>query len=280
VVTNRALVLGGGGIAGVGWLTGLIAGLAGAGVDLTTADLIVGTAAGAVAGAMIRSPEPLESLYERQLALPRGEIAATLGAPAIARMTWIMLTSPDQVRARARIGAMAGRASTVAEADRRAVLAARLPAADWPERPLQITAVDATSGEFVVFDRAGQASLLDAVTASCAVPGVWPPATIGGRRYIDGSMRSPANADLAAGYDQVVILSPVSAGSPRIASPHVQASELRSAGAEVSVVVPDAAARRAISTDLRTPARRAAAARAGRVQARAAAAIVRPVWSG
>jgi NTE family protein len=278
-MTNRALVLGGGGVTGAAWELGLISGLAAQGVELAAADLVIGTSAGAVAGAQLRSGAPLEKLYERQLARPDGEISARLGGTVIARMAWIMLTSRDQVRGRARLGAMALRARTVPEADRRKVFEGRLPSAAWPDRPLQLTAIDAHSGEFVVFDASGEAGLLDAVAASCAVPGVWPPVTIGSRRFIDGGMRSPANADLAAGYDRVVIIAPLGRESARIPGPHTQAAELRAAGAQVIVVTPDAQARAAFGHDLLSLARRAAAARAGRAQAASAADAVRSVWS-
>jgi NTE family protein len=276
---NRALVLGGGGVTGAAWELGLLAGLAALGVDLAAADLVVGTSAGAVTGAQLRSGVPLDSLYERQLAPPAGEIAARLGPAVIARMAWIMLTSRDQVRARARLGAMALRARTVPEADRQQVFERRLPSADWPARPLLLTAIDARTGEFVVFDAAGEASLVQAVGASCAVPGVWPPVTIGSRRFIDGGMRSPANADLAAGFSRVVIIAPLGRGTARIAGPQVQATELRASGARVVVIQPDAAARTAIGRNVLDLARRAAAARAGRVQAASVAAAVRAAWS-
>ncbi len=276
---NRALVLGGGGVTGAAWELGLLAGLAALGVDLAGADLVVGTSAGAVTGAQLRSGVPLDSLYERQLAPQAGEISARLGPAVIARMAWIMLTSRDQVRARARLGAMALRAGTVPEADRQRVFERRLTSADWPARPLLLTAIDARTGEFVVFDAAGEASLVQAVGASCAVPGVWPPVTIGSRRFIDGGMRSPANADLAAGFDRVVVIAPLGRGTARIAGPQVQAAELRASGARVAVIQPDAAARMAIGRNVLDLARRAAAARAGRVQAASAAAAVRAVWS-
>jgi NTE family protein len=278
-MSNRALVLGGGGVTGAAWELGLIAGLAGLDVDLTQADLVIGTSAGAVVGAQVRSGVPLEPMYQRQLAPPAGEIPARLGAMVIAKMAWIMLTSRDQVRGRARLGAMALRAGTVPEADCRQVFQARLPSADWPDRPLQVTAIDAHTGDFVVFDAASEASLVDAVGASCAVPGVWPPVTIGRRRFIDGGMRSPANADLAAGHDRVVIIAPLGRGSPRIPGPQAQAAELRAAGAQVVVVTPDAAARTAIGHDVLDLGRRSAAARAGRDQADGAAAAVRMVWA-
>lgn len=88
------------------------------------------------------------------------------------------------------------------------VIAARLPAADWPERDLRIPAVDAVTGEVVIFTRDSGVTLVDAVTASCAVPGIWPPASIGDHRYVDGGVRSSANADLAAGADQILLITP------------------------------------------------------------------------
>jgi NTE family protein len=126
-----------------------------------------------------------------------------------------------------------------------------------------VTAVDARTGEFVVFDAAGEAGLVDSVRASCAVPGVWPPVTIGDRRFIDGGMRSIANADLAAGYQRVVIVAPVTKGAGHITSPHRQAAALTAAGARVVMVRPDRAALRAIGRNVLDLSRRAAAAAAG-----------------
>ena len=120
-----------------------------------------------------------------------------------------MNTSRDPVRARVRIGHWALAVRVMPEADRREVLEARLPASGWPAKMLKVTAVDARTGEFVVFDSAGEAGLVDAVGASCTVPGVWPPVTIGNRRFMDGGVRSVANADLAARYERVVIVAPV-----------------------------------------------------------------------
>jgi NTE family protein len=144
---------------------------------------------------------------------------------------------------------------------------------------LKVTAVDARTGEFVVFDSSGEASLVDAVGASCAVPGVWPPVTIGDRRFMDGGVRSVANADLAARYQRVVIVAPVARGiGPIMPGPGEQAAALAAAGARVALVRPDRAAMRAIGRDVLDVSRRAAAATAGRAQAAAEAAAVRAVW--
>jgi NTE family protein len=129
-----------------------------------------------------------------------------------------------------------------------------------------------------VFDAAGDASLVDAVGASCAVPGVWPPVTIAERRFMDGGMRTVANADLAHGYERVVIVAPVAAGIGFMTSPGRQAAALTAAGARVALVRPDRAAVRAIGRNVLDVSRRAGAARAGRTQAATEAPAVRAVW--
>ncbi|MGC3863786.1 patatin-like phospholipase family protein [Micromonospora chersina] len=275
---TRALVLGGGGVTGVAWELGLLAGLAARGVDLTGAELVVGTSAGSVVGAQVCSGTPVEELYAAQLRPARAEVAARLGVAVLARWAWAGTRGRDAARARARVGAMALAARTPSEQSRRAVIAARLPVHGWPARRLLVTAVDAASGEFVVFDAGSQVSLVDAVGASCAVPGVWPPVTIGGRRYVDGGVRSPVNADLARDARRVVVLAPTRAGFGPMPRLSAQVAELRSAGAAVAVVSPDRAARAAIGRNVLDPARRAASARAGFAQAAAVADEVAAVW--
>jgi NTE family protein len=276
---NRAaLVLGGGGVTGIAWETGLLAGLAEAGIDLTSADLVVGTSAGSVVGAQILSGVSLEDLYAAQLVVATGEIAANIGAGVI---VWYLIASlwpGDARRGRARLGHAALRAKTVPESERREVIRRRLPKASWPERALLITAVDAETGEFRIFDRSSGVPLADAVAASCAVPLVWPAITIDGRRYIDGGMRSVANADLAAGCDRVVVLAPTNVAlrpSGRISR------QLASLGPQVRslIISPDIDARKAIGSNSLDPARRAGSARAGRAQAAAVADEVRALWA-
>ena len=276
-IGRRALVLGGGGITGIAWETGLLAGLAEAGLDLTSADVVVGTSAGSVVGAQILSGATLEDLYAEQLKDATGEIAAKIGVGAIARFVMGSLWPGDERRGRARLGRSAIKARTVPESVRRAVIEQRLRSQSWPERRLLITAVDAETGEAEVFDRDGGVPLTDAVSASCAVPMVWPPITINGRRFIDGGVRSVANADLASGCDSVVVLAPVTFAlrrSQRIAS------QLASLGPGVRsiVVSPDAQARKAIGPNSLDPAFREASARAGRLQAVSAADAVAAVW--
>ena len=277
-MSTAALVLGGGGVTGVAWETGILAGLEAAGLDLTGADTMIGTSAGSVVAAQITSGAPLEGLYEAQLAPPTGEIAAKIGIRFYAAMVATMLLTRNPQRFRRRIGARALRAKTVPEAERHEVIANRLPSHDWPERRLLITAIDAATGEFVVFDKNAGVPLVAAVGASCAVPMVWPPVTIGDRRFIDGGMRSSANADLAAGADRIVVIAPLTQGggaTPKVAD---QVAALRS-GATVALITPDAEALSAIGRNVLDPARRAAAARAGQRQAADVAETVRAAWT-
>lgn len=276
--TRRAVVLGGGGVTGIAWEIGILAGLAAKGVDLTSADLVVGTSAGSAVGAQMLSGTPIQDLYGEQLADPTGEIAARMGFGALARFVIASMWPGDGRRGRAYLGRAALSARTVPESERRAVIESRLKSRTWPERRLLITAVDAESGEPMVFDSSSGVSLADAVGASCAVPVVWPPITIQGRRYMDGGVRSIANADLARGSDRVVVLAPVNVSFRRSGRIAHQLEQL-GPGVRSVVVSPDAEARQAIGRNVLDPARRAASARAGYRQAEGMADAVSAVWS-
>ncbi|MEU7043372.1 patatin-like phospholipase family protein [Streptomyces varsoviensis] len=280
-MADTALVLGGGGITGIGWESGMLAGLAAAGVDLTTAHTVIGTSAGSIVGAQLASGLlDLDALYERQLTDPKDEVAVRVGTALASRYVWGALRSRDARTFGARMGRMALAARTVPESDRRAVVERRLLSHEWPARRLLVTAVDAATGEFTAFDAASGVGIVDAVAASCAVPGVWPPVTIGAKRYIDGGVRSAANADLADGCGRVVVLAPIPTGGGPIATARAQAAALTAAGARVTVLMPDRASRAAFGRNPLDPARRAAAARAGRTQAAAHAESVAGVWAG
>jgi NTE family protein len=276
--TRRGLVLGGGGITGIAWEIGVVAGLAEVGIDLASADLVVGTSAGSVVGAALLSGVPIEDVYAEQLLDAAGETADRIGLGALVRLLAAWRWTRDPRRARARLGRAALVARTEPEAEWRGRFERGLSSHAWPGRRLLITAVDAESGEEVVFERDSGVPLLDAVAASCAVPLVFPPVTLDGRRCIDGGVRSVTNADLATGCDRVVVLAPVSAGLRRESRLRWQ---LASLGPDVRslAVSPDTEARRAIGRNVLDPARRATAARAGRAQAARVADAVAAVWT-
>lgn len=278
-MTDTALVLGGGGLTGIGWEVGILHGLAEAGVDLSSADVVVGSSAGSIVGAQLTSGLlTLPELYERQLVDPTGETPGHIGPGTYLRFARAMLSSRTAEAYGEKLGRYALGADTPDEAERRAVIARRLVSHDWPERALRVTAVDALTGALRTFDKNSGVPVVDAVAASCAVPGVWPPVTIEGRRWIDGAVHSPANAHLAAGYGRVVVIAPTVAGARAVVSPRTQAALLAAEGARVEIIWPDAAARKAFGRNVLDPARRAAAARAGLAQAAAHAEAVAAVW--
>jgi NTE family protein len=274
---GRALVLGGGGVTGVAWEIGLMYGLAERGIDLSAADLFVGTSAGSVVAAQITSGQTLQQLYEHELADTTGDRNATIGTTVLLRFMFAAAFPGNRQKGRAWLGRAALAKRTVPESERRAAIMARVPDDKWPDAPLRIPAVAAETGEVRVFDKDSGVSLIDAVSASCAVPTVWPPITVNGTRYIDGGVRSIANVDLAAGYDRVVVIAPITAALRHADKPAVQAAAL-GPRVRTAVVAPTDAALTAIGRDPLDPDRRAGSAEAGRAQAARVADRVRAAW--
>ncbi len=274
----RALVLAGGGVAGIAWELGVLVGLAEADPTLATwlaADVVVGTSAGSSVGAQVMSGTPLAQLYAAQLDPRSPEIPVDIDLEAfVAELQTATAGATSAADVRRRICAFALAADTVPEADRRAVMASRLPRHAWPDGDLKIVVVDAETGDRVVFTSASGVDLLDAVAASSAVPGVWPPMTVAGRRYVDGGVWSGANADLAAGADEVLVLTPTLPDAPTPLG-RALADELAELGAaRVHVVHADAASVEAFGANPLAASTRAPSARAGVEVGRAAAARV------
>ncbi|MET0132050.1 MAG: patatin-like phospholipase family protein, partial [Kibdelosporangium sp.] len=194
----RALVLGGGGIAGIAWETGVLYGLGDSVLDV---DLIIGTSAGSSVAAAVTSGISLREAYERQL-VPAP--AGSAGGPSLGKLLQVFAAvqtlPPDE--ARRKLGELAVTAETFPESRWLEAIGAGLPSHSWPSRNIATVAMDTETGETRIFDRTSGVDLVAAVAASCAVPGVYPPVTIDGRRYMDGGMRTSTNADLiAADYD-------------------------------------------------------------------------------
>ncbi|MGY1604381.1 patatin-like phospholipase family protein [Geodermatophilus sp. SYSU D00815] len=290
---ERALVLGGGGSTGNAWLIGVIAGLLDAGPDVTGADLVIGTSAGATAAAQITSASPADLLAAVLSAAPRhrtGPVGPDGGrgpggsvTDHLQRMSEIIAAADDAADMRRRMGAAALDVEAASDGSGqtrwRATVAARLPSQHWPRRTVLITAVDARTGEPVVFDRHSGVDLADAVAASCA--GVHPYA-IGDHRYLDGGYRSVENADLAAGYGRVLVLAPLGGRSrhPREWGTHLaaQVDELRAGGSRVETIVPDNSSEHLFGVDAMDLSLRPPAARAGHDQGRALAARLGGFW--
>jgi NTE family protein len=294
---ERALVLGGGGAAGNAWLIGVIAGLFDAGLDVTEADLIIGTSAGSTAAAQITSATPAQLLAGILSAAPQprtgpagsGAGRAPIGPVAdhMRRTSEIIAAAEDAADMRRRLGAAALEMDAASDGSGqrgwRATVAARLPSQRWPEQALLIVAVDAYTGEPVVFDRHSGVDLADAVAASCANGFGVPPYRIGDSRYIDGGYRrSSENADLAAGYGRVLVLSPLGGRTraPLEWGMHLaaQAGELGARGSRVETILPDSGSRNVFGSNLMDLSTRPPAARAGYDQGRARAGQLTEFW--
>ncbi|HEX3826023.1 MAG TPA: patatin-like phospholipase family protein [Sporichthyaceae bacterium] len=293
---ERALVLHGGGSAGNAWEIGVIAGLFDAGLDVTEADLIIGTSAGSTAAAQITSATPTELLAAILAAAPQprtGPVESDAGRVPIGpvadhmdRTSRIIAAAQDAADMRRRMGAAALEMDAApdgsAQARWRATVAARLPSQRWPERMMLITAVDALTGEPVVFDRHSGVDLVDAVAASTSNGFGVPPYGIGDNRYIDGGYRRNENADLAVGYGRVLVLSPFGGRSRH--PPQwgmdlaAQVEELRAGGSSVEMIFPDGPSRNAFGVNMMDPSTRPPAARAGYDQGAALAEQLTEFW--
>ena len=267
---THALVLAGGGVTGVAWETGVLMGLRDAGHDvIANLDLVVGTSAGSTVGAQILSGTDLADLYAGQIAEKHNEISPQLDLEALATIFGEMAlggtTSDEQ---RIRIGELALASTTVDEATRRAVIEKRLPSHNWPTTPLILTTIDALTGEFVTWTKDSGVSLVDAVTSSCAVPSVWPCVTINNRRYYDGGLRNSANAYLAMGHTDVIVIAPMTGGPSPIVT--AELDELTASGSTIRMIVADAEAIEAMGPNSLDPRFRRVAAEHGRRQGRIA----------
>ncbi|MER6006385.1 patatin-like phospholipase family protein [Nonomuraea angiospora] len=261
---GKALVLGAGGLVGTAWLSGLAAGLRREGVDLAEADLIVGTSAGAIVAAMLTTGRALADVET----LPSTR-AGRSGPPDLAAMSQAFATlvdptlEPDDKRRRA--GRIALAAEAPSEYGHLTGISSLVETEKWPDRPLLITAVDAETGEPKVWDRDGEATLVEAAASSSAFPGTVAPITVNGRRYMDGALRNGVNADLAATAVTRVFIEPMADRFP--------ASDPRDVR-----IGPDAEALAAFGPDLGNREAWTPVYRAGVRQAPQVAVVLRPVW--
>ena len=295
VLKQRALVLGGGGALGNAWLIGIIAGLFETSLDVTEADLIVGTSAGATAAAQITGAPATQLLAEILSAAPhqktdpipsdRVHVPISPGDNHMERTNLIIAEAADAADMRRRMGAAAlvmdAALDSSAQTRWRATVAARLPSQHWPQQRMLITAVDAQNGEPLVLDRHSGVDLADAVAASCAGGFAY---TIGEHQYIDGGYRADVNADLTAGYGRVLVIPPL---GDRTRKPldwglHLaaQVDELRARGSRVETIFPDNESQTALGLgmNLMDLSMRRRAAQAGYNQGKAVAVQLSSFW--
>lgn len=295
---TRALVLGGGGPVGVAWEVGLAAGLQQEDIRLVDADLFVGTSAGSIVGAMLALGRPPVDLLATQHAIssepaPRGTTngAFDLG-PLIQQFIKLYTSDAPPQQLRADIGRFALDAKVAMTEEEWLTTFQNgdlIAIGDWPAKPYICTAVDAETGEFVTWSKDRSVPLARAIASSCCVPGIFPPVTINGRRYIDGGMKSATNAELAAGHDRVIVVS-VTAGMERAATAFPALAErakkrmdeelsaITSKGGQVRTIIPDEESAAVFGTNLMDFSRRGEIADAGLRQGKLEAANLRDFW--
>jgi len=282
-VSNKALVLGGGGPVGIAWEAGVLAGLAAEGV-WPAWDLIVGTSAGSFVGAAMAQGQDPESYAQAQIAAGRLEQAGD-GPPAMnldpSRFVAIYMKMPVDAEAPMELlkefGALSKSGAVVPEELYMAVFeSVAEPDASWPTN-FAAAAVEVDSGAFTLIRQAHGAPLRQGVAASCAVPGVFPPVRIGDGVFMDGGCRSPTSADAAAGHARVVTLAvntPLS-GPAIWAMAKREAEAVEKAGGRHALIVPDAEVLQTFPMNFMDGRNRAAITEAGIAQGRREAARLR-----
>jgi NTE family protein len=253
---TRALVLGGGGPVGVAWELGLAAGLGAGGVDLKLADQVVGTSAGSIAGALLTSGGDLaqlaadvEAMFSTGVGTSGVDQVSVEGLAAFMELMFGSVDAEGDGSAhRQKVGTFALEATTVPEESFVDSIGTVLKDLPWPSA-FSCTAVDAATGQFQVWNESSDVPLERAVASSCAVPGIYPPITIGQARYMDGGVRSPLNVDQASGADVAVVVSvmamelPPGFDDPRIGAfldeQRATIEALRDSGTTVEVIAPD-----------------------------------------
>jgi NTE family protein len=235
---RRAFVFGGGGVLGFAWIVGALTALEHElGIRPATADLMIGTSAGAVTAGILRCGVTVDSIRRHQLGMPLPEDPPiswnydqdTGGSrpprpgwrPGSPRLVWGGIRNPATIPPVVALSGLLPTGRGTLEPIQRMISTVAAAAdweGDWPDRQTWIAATDYANGRRVVFGRADapQAPLAEAVGASCAIPAWYAPVRIAGGRYIDGGTVSNASVDLIdpACYDEVYVLAPMAALAP------------------------------------------------------------------
>ena len=294
---RTALVLGAGGVLGAAWMTGALPAMQERlGRPVGDVDLVIGTSAGSVLAAALRCGISIDEMIAHQRGEPVGalaEIDDVAGGPwprpprlkfGSPRLMASALMAPHRVHPTVHASAWlpVGRESHAALHAMVGLLHSNVPCVaspDWVDRQTWVVAVDYDTGSRVVFGRPGapQVRLADAVVASCSVPGWFAPFEIGGRRYVDGGVRSATSLGLVAkeGMDEVWVLAPMASLTADLPwAPHRrlerrvrslltyalmrEVKALRASGIKVTVITPGPEDLAVMGVNLMDPRRRQA----------------------
>jgi NTE family protein len=275
--SRRALVLGGGGHAGIAWEIGVVLGLLERGIDVSSADLLIGTSAGSIVATHLALDGNIDDAVTRLSSPEAVATGARMGPAVLLRYLAAGLRPGTPASQRAWLSRGADRAAVIDEDSFVSAVALGIEDADWPDRDLMVTAVRADTGEAVAFTKDSGVPLARAVAASCAVPLVYPPVTIHGHRYVDGGIRTVTNADMAVRCDRVVVIAPVAFAIRKAQRPRAQLAGLGS-HVRSTCVVPDERSLEAMGRNLLDPSTAGDARRAGVAQGATVAPRVEDVW--
>ena len=292
---DRAVILGGGGPVGEAWESGVIAGLTEKGIDLSHADLIIGTSAGAIVGARLASRMPPADFINAALAPsdgpPAGQPDQASSSPPpdlsflAGKLQEMGIRKGAQQSIRAEIGEWAQKVRpVVSESQFVASYRRRFPEKEWPGRGYECVSVDAADGSLRLWNGSSGVPLALAVASSCALPGVFAPVTINDHRYMDGGVRSVTNADLARGCKTAVVLAPTMGLDDPLAESftrplNAELQTLRDSGCKVELIVPDAASLKAFGSSIGDENHRAPALNVGRIEGQNKAGEIARLWS-
>ena len=250
MINEKALVLGGGGITGIAWESGVLAGLIDSGILVNHADKILGSSAGSYVGSILANGQNMKTYYE-QLANNRDNADNAQLDPSLFelwREAFVQGKTDEQVIGKYLGDIINKSPSTVSFEERERSVRKRIGNVDWTPQ-LEITAINSKTGTLESFNETSDISLIEAVMASGAVPGIWPHVDMLGASWIDGGMISSTNARLMANYKDIIILAPLDQKQGLVPSVYEDVETLKT-NSNVTLITPDQDSRNIIGTNI------------------------------
>ncbi|ANZ64962.1 hypothetical protein AYR62_13350 [Secundilactobacillus paracollinoides] len=262
-----AVVLGGGGVTGIAWESGIIASLKAMGIYLWQADMIFGNSAGSFVGAALASGYDMQQHFDHQMVVNPDEKTGVASKDIILawRDAFIEGGTDAEAIERAMGNISKTRQPQISLAEREAVAKSRLETLAFPDH-FGAVSVDRDTGKTHVLTKESGVSLVQATCASGAVPGVWPSISFNGIDWIDGGMVSSANPLLAKDYRKVLVIAPLPIGYGQMPSTQEEVAEL-SKTAKTFLFVPDAHTKEVVGKGIYDADRAPASGQAGWDQA-------------
>ncbi|WP_239774850.1 patatin-like phospholipase family protein [Mammaliicoccus sp. N-M50] len=250
MIQEKALVLGGEGITGIAWESGVLAGLMDSGILVNHADKILGSSAGSYVGSILANGQNMKRYYE-DLAINHDAADNAQLDPALFELwrdAFVQGKTDERVIGQKLGDIIHTNPSKVSHDERAHSVRQRIGDVDWTEQ-LEITAINAETGELTVFNKKTGISLTEAVMASGAVPGIWPHVDFQGVSWIDGGMISSTNAKLMTDYQDIIVLAPLDQKQGLVPSVYEEVESLKE-HSNVILITPDQKSKDIIGTNI------------------------------